>query len=87
MTKPSKQPEAKELLLASVDEAFADAGESEKRWQEWEKEQRLTSISIQLPEQEYQILQRLAVEQKKSAPQLVQSLVHNVLSALLISRR
>ncbi len=69
--------------MNSVEEAFKDADDSEKRWREWEHSYALKTISIKLPESDYKVLENLAREQHKTAPQLVQALVHNVLSTFL----
>ena len=79
--------QVKELLVCSVDEAFADAEISQKRWEQWEIKNRLTPVAIQLPEAEYKILEDLAIQQQTTAPELIQSLVHSVLSTLIRSAK
>ena len=69
MTSPITPHEPNELIVSSVDEAFADAEASEKRWQEWQSKHQLKPVSILLPEGEYTALANLATKQKKAAPQ------------------
>ncbi|MBI1930326.1 hypothetical protein HYR99_39505 [Candidatus Poribacteria bacterium] len=77
--------EPKELLVDSVDEVFAEAEASQKRWQEWEREHQLKSVRIQLSEAKYQVLEDLAKEQTKTTPQLIQALLDSILSTLMPS--
>ena len=50
--------------LLSVDDAFADARESEARWQAFEAEHRLKRVFIDFPEPLYHTLERLGKQQQ-----------------------
>ena len=75
--------EPKEELVSSVEEAFRDAEESERHWQEWERKHQRKFVSIGLPQNEYNILEELARQQSKTVPQVIQALLDGVLSALM----
>ena len=79
--------EPEEKLVSSVEEAFRDAEESEKRWQEWERKHQQKFVSIGLPLSEYSILEDLAQQQGKTVPQVIQALLDGVLSALMPYRK
>ena len=67
-----------------MDEAFAEAEASQQRWEQWEKQNQLRSSRVQLPEMDYATLERLAAQQGKTPAQLLQNLVHGVMSTLKI---
>lgn len=75
-----------EPLLASADEAIAEGETSQKRWEQWEKQNQLRSVCIQLPENEYITLEKLAIQQGKTTSQVIQNLVHGVMATLQINR-
>jgi len=75
--------EPEEELLSSVEEAFRDAEESERHWQEWEQKHQRKFVSIGLPQNEYSVLENLAQQQDKTVPQVIQALLDGVLTALM----
>jgi hypothetical protein len=66
--------------LHSVDEAFADARDSEARWQAYEAESDLKRIVIELPEPVYHSLERLAQRQQRSVSVFVEHVIQELLS-------
>lgn len=85
MKTPMTSHKPEEALIASIDEVFQEADASQRRWREWEQHHQLKSVRIHVPEDEYQVLERLAQRQAKTAPQLIQALVDSVVSTLLPS--
>ncbi len=77
--------EPDELLASSVDEAFQEAEESEKLWQEWERVHQIKTVRIAVPQAEYTVLETLALQQGKTVAQLVQTLLDSILSTLIPS--
>ena len=55
--------EPEELLLSGED-AVKDAEESEERWREWERKHQRKPIQIDLPQNEYDVLEDLAKEKR-----------------------
>jgi len=62
--------EPEEMLVFSVDEVFQDAAASQKRWQEWERQNKMKSVRIEVSEMEYTVLEDLAQRQGKLFPKL-----------------
>lgn len=78
-------PHEPEEDLLSAEDALQDAEESEKRWHEWEMKHLLKPVLIELSQNEYLVLENLAQPQGKTVPQLIQSLLKNILSTLIPS--
>ena len=72
-------PHEPEEGLLSADDAFADARNSESRWQAFETEQGVRRIFIELPEPTYDRLERLAQQQHRSVPVLVERVIQDLL--------
>lgn len=68
--------EPRERLL-SVDEAFADARNSEARWQAFDAGHGRKRLVIELPESLYQTIERLAQLQQQSVPAFVEHVIQN----------
>jgi len=66
--------------LLSVEDAFADARNSDMRWQAFDAEQGRKRIFIELPEPLYQTLERLAKQQQQSVPTFVERIIHNLVT-------
>lgn len=64
--------------LLSVDDAFADARESEARWQAFEASHRLKRVSIDFPEPLYNTLERLGEQQQLSVPLFIERVMKNL---------
>jgi hypothetical protein len=75
--------EPQEELLSSVDEAFQDAEESQKRWEAWEQKHQIKSVRIEVPQAEYAVLQDLARQQGKTVAQFIQAILVGALPALM----
>jgi hypothetical protein len=75
--------EPEEALLYSVDEAFRDAEESQKRWEAWEQGHQIKSVRLEVPQAEYNVLQNLAQRQGKTVAQFIQAILASALPALM----
>ena len=75
--------EPDELLASSVDEAFQEAEESKKLWQEWERVHQIKTVRIEVPQAEYNVLETLALQQGKTVAQLIQTLLDSKLATLI----
>lgn len=75
--------EPDELLASSVEEAFQEAEESKKLWQEWERVHQIKTVRIEVPQAEYNVLETLALQQGKTVAQLIQTLLDSILSTLI----
>lgn len=69
--------------LASVDEAFADAHNSELRWRVFDTEQGLKRVFIELPEPLYQTLERLARQQRQSVPVFIEHVIQDLVTTFV----
>lgn len=72
--------EPEEELSSSVEQAFEDAASSEKRWAGVATEHRL--ISVELPDEQFVALQRLAQERDRPVGELASALLEGILSPL-----
>jgi len=57
--------------LLSVEDAFADAEQSEERWRAFEKSHGLKRVIVDLPEPTFLALQRVAERQNQTVARLV----------------
>ena len=64
--------------LVTVEEAFADAEQSEARWRAYEQGQKIKPVLIQLPESTYFALEQLAKQQDRTVPMLIGQLVESL---------
>lgn len=66
--------------LHSVAEAFADARNSEARWQAFDTEQGLKRIFLELPEPLYHTLERLAGQQHQRVPVFLERVIEGLVT-------
>jgi len=64
--------------LMTVEEAFADAEQSEARWRVFEQGQKSKPVLIQLPEPVYTTLEQLAVQQDRTVPAFIGQLIESL---------
>ncbi len=65
--------------LPSIEEAFADARDSEARWQAFDAEHGLRRVFIELPEPVYARLEQLARQQRRSVPVFVERVIRDLI--------
>ena len=71
-------PHEPEEELLSAAEAFADARNSEARWQAFDTERGLKRVFIELPEPLYLTLERLARQQQRSVPTFIERVIREL---------
>ena len=64
--------------LASAADAFADAQNSETRWQAFEAQHGIKRVFIELPEPTYSALERLAEQQRRSVSTLIERVIQDL---------
>ena len=84
--KPFAPHEPNEDLL-SVDDAFADARESEARWMAFEAERGVKRVFVELPAPLYETLARLAHQQQRSVPSLIEHVIEDLVTTFTPSDR
>jgi hypothetical protein len=71
-------PHEPEEELLSADDAFADARNSEARWQAFDTDHGLKRIFIEVPEPLYYTLERLARQQQQSVPGFIEHVIQDL---------
>jgi hypothetical protein len=66
--------------LLSVDDAFGDARESEARWSAFETERGIKRVFVELPAHLYDTLARLAYQQQRSVPNLIEHVIEDLVT-------
>lgn len=66
--------------LQSVAEAFADARNSEARWQAFDTEQGLKRVFLEFPAPVYDTLERLAGQQHQRVPVFIERVIEDLLT-------
>ena len=74
-------PHEPEEELLSVDEAFADAQNSESRWQVFDIEHGLKRVFIELPQPLYEALERLAHQRRQNVPVFIERVMRDLMTA------
>ena len=57
--------------VLSADDAFHDAGQSEARWQAFERDQRLHRVLVDLPEPTFSKLEKLARQRRRNVAHII----------------
>lgn len=68
-------PHEPDEKLLSAEDAFRDADLSEARWQDFEQEQRLKRVVIELREPAYETLEQLARRQNRTVSHMVEEAI------------
>ena len=69
--------EPQEQVLSAA-EAFADAQNSEARWQAFETRHGIKRVFIELPEPTYNTLEQLAEQQQRSVSTLIERVIQDL---------
>ncbi|MBN1889005.1 MAG: ribbon-helix-helix protein, CopG family [Thermoflexales bacterium] len=69
--------EPQEQVLSAAD-AFADAQNSEARWQAFEARHGIKRVFIELPEPTYNTLEQLAGQQQRSVSTLIERVIQDL---------
>jgi len=74
MKKKFAPHEPEEEVLSATD-AFLDAEQSESRWRDFEKDEGLCRVLVELPQPAFSKLEKLALQRKRTVSHLVEEVI------------